>query len=169
MNLEKALAKEHSKAQCERIVGYIGGDPERFAALMGLFFRGEYRITQRASWPMSYCVQNHPELVIPYYRQLIEQLERKDTHTAVTRNILRLLQDLTIPEEFQGRVMNACFDFILEPGVPVAIKAFSLTVLENLSLHYPEILPELKIVIESEWDRSTAAFRSRARKILSKL
>jgi len=43
-----------------------------------------------------------------------------------------------------------------------------LHILENMSERYPEILPELKTIIEARWEFETPAFRSRARKILKK-
>ena len=89
-------------------------------------------------------------------------------HSAVIRNTLRLLQDVEIPSRYKGRVMNTCFEMIGSPETAIAIKAFSLTVLEHLATDYPDILPELKLIIEEQWDRSTPAFRSRAKKILNK-
>jgi len=38
MNLRAEILKEHSKAQCVRIVKWIGNNEERFDALMQLFF-----------------------------------------------------------------------------------------------------------------------------------
>jgi hypothetical protein len=166
MDLLKLLRAEHSKRQCDRIVTYIGGDKERFAQLIELFFRGEYRITQRAAWPLSYCVRTHPELITPYYRQLLDNLGRKDIHVAVARNTVRLLQDVSIPKRWHGRVMSVCFEFVEDPATPIAVKAFALSILSNLSAEYPEIKGELKTLIESQWEQATPAFRSRARKIL---
>ncbi|MEI9912474.1 MAG: hypothetical protein WDO71_24170 [Bacteroidota bacterium] len=48
-------------------------------------------------------------------------------------------------------------------------KAFSLTILQNLSRLYPEIRNEIKVIIEERWEHETAAFRSRAKKILKEL
>jgi hypothetical protein len=166
MDLLKLLRAEHSKRQCDRIVAYIGGDKERFAQLVELFFRGEYRITQRAAWPLSYCVRTHPELITPYYRQLLDNLGRKDIHVAVVRNTVRLLQDVSIPNRYHGRVMSVCFEFVEDPATSIAVKAFALSILSNLSAEYPEIKGELKTLIESQWEQATPAFRSRARKIL---
>jgi hypothetical protein len=166
MNLEEALLKEHSKKQCDAIVKYIGDNKERFALLMDLFFKGEYRITQRAAWPMSYCVRNHPSLIKPYFKLLLDNLSKNGIHDAVLRNTVRLLQDVEIPKKFHGRVMNICFDFIQSNETAVAIKAFSLTILQNLSKQYPEIIPELKLIIEERWEHETAAFRSRAKRFL---
>ncbi|HTQ29148.1 MAG TPA: hypothetical protein VMI35_13510 [Puia sp.] len=165
MNLRDALLEEHSKKQCDRIVRYIGDDPTKFDALMQLFFQDEYRITQRAAWPMSYCVKQYPELVCPYIGKLLNNLQKPRLHDAVKRNTVRLFQGIKIPRKFHGKLMTTCFDFIQSNETAVAIKAFSLSILGNLSKQYPEILPELNTIIKERWDLETAAFRSRARKI----
>jgi hypothetical protein len=90
MNLYQLLEEEHSKKQCDRIVKYIGRDKERFAGLAQLFLKGEYRITQRAAWPLSYCVRAHPELIGPYFKRLLDNLGKDAIHVAVIRNTLRL-------------------------------------------------------------------------------
>ena len=169
MDIRNALITEHTKAQCNRIVDYIGDDKKKFAKLMKAFFQGEYRVTQRASWPMSYCVRNHPRLIFPYFTKLLEELQKPGVHNAVVRNITRLLQDIKIPRRYQGKIMTICFDHISSETVPVAVKAFSLTVLDNLSKEYPEIGSELKLIIEERWDHETPAFKSRAKKILRRL
>ncbi|HEV3412097.1 MAG TPA: hypothetical protein VG101_06445 [Puia sp.] len=169
MDLLKLLRAEHSKKQTDRIVAWVGGDKERFKALIELFLKGEYRITQRAAWPLSYCVRAYPELIGPYYRQLLDNLGRKDIHVAVIRNTVRLLQDVIIPKRWHGRVMSICFDFVADVQTPIAVKAFSLTILSHLSADYPEIRGELKLIIEEQWEQSTPAFRSRAKKILKGL
>ncbi len=94
------------------------------------------------------------------------QLQRKDVHDSVTRNSIRMLKQLDTPEIFHGEVMNACFRFIKTPAGPAAIKALSLTTLFNLSKQYPDIKPELKLIIEQRWNTETAAFKSRGKKIL---
>ena len=64
--------------------------------------------------------------------------------------------------------MDICFEYISSPTEAIAVKAFALTVLENLSQQYPEIRSELKTIIEDRWDYESAAFRSRAKKILKR-
>ena len=167
--LYQLLAEEHSRKQCDRIVNYIGKDKDRFADLMGLFLKGEYRITQRAAWPLSYCVRQHPVLIGPYWKRLLDNLAKEGIHVAVVRNTVRLLQDIQIPPKYQGRVMSLCFDFLQSPETLIAVKAFSLTVLQHLSKDYPEILPELKLMIEEQWDQAPPAFRSRAKRVLKNL
>lgn len=166
MNIKTALLKEHSKKQCAAIVKWIGKSPERFADLMKCFFEGEYRVTQRAAWPMSYCVEKYPELIKPYYKKLLANLNKPGLHDSIPRNTLRLLQYVEIPEKFHGQVMDVCFRYISSPAEAVAIKAFSITVLQNLAKQYPEIINEIKLVIEERWDYETVAFKTRAKKLL---
>jgi len=65
--------------------------------------------------------------------------------------------------------MDICFQYISNPEEAIAVKAFSLTILSKLGEKYPEILPEIKTVIEALWEFESPAFHSRARKILKKL
>lgn len=92
--MEKLLAVEHSKKQCDRIVQYIGSNKDH--------------------------------------------LEK----------------------------MSRCFEYVASPETPIAVKAFSLTVLSNFSTTYPEIASELRLIIEDQWEHATPSFRSRAKKVL---
>lgn len=151
-----------------RIVDWIGEDQARFDQLFKLFTGKEYRIVQHAAWPLSYAVERHPALIGKHFSSLVKLLERKQEIPAVRRNILRLLQHTDIPEKYQGAIMDRCFDYISDPVEAPAVKAFSITVLANLSKQYPEIIPEFRLILEQNFARESPAFRSRAAKLLKR-
>ena len=163
MKLAEEILKEHSKKQCDKIVRWIGSDKNKFNELFNLFLHGEYRITQRAAWPLSYSAIAHPELMNGNFEKLITNLKNPGLHDAIKRNSVRLLQAVNIPEEHEGDVMEICFQYLASPAEAVAIKAFSLTVLNNLSKKYPEIIGEIKLLIEEQLPYQSAAFKSRAK------
>ena len=167
-DLRESLLKEHSKAQCAVIVDWIGHSQQRFDMLFNLFLSDDYRVVQRASWPLSYSVIAHPEFIKTHFKKLLDNLRKTGIHSAVKRNTVRLLQDIEIPKRFHGRVMDFCFSYIMSPSEPVAVKAFSLSILQNLAGQYPEIVPEIKLVIEEQLPHQTAAFKSRAKVFLKK-
>ncbi len=169
MNLKETILAEHSKANCTRIVKWIGNNQQRFDELFNLFLHNEYRVVQRAAWPLSYLVIANPQLIQKHFSKLLKYVKKPGLPDAVKRNTVRLLQDITIPKRYQGDVMNLCFDYIISPVEKPAVKAFSLSILANLSKEYPDIEQELKTVIEDRWDFETAAFRSRAKRILKSL
>ena len=167
MNLRETILAEHSKANCSKIVKWVGNSQQRFNQLFEFFLKDDDAIViQRAGWPLSYAVEAHPGLIQKHFSKLLKNLGKPKLHDAVKRNTLRLLQDVSIPEKFHGEVMTICFDYISSPQEKPAIKAFSLAVLQQLLKRYPEIFPEIKTIIEDSWDNETAAFRSRAKKIL---
>ena len=166
MNIRDALLEVHSKAQAEKIVDYVGDDPKKFAELMRLFLGPVYRITQRAGWPVSYCIERHPGLVKPYFSQLLKQLERVDVHVAVRRNVARLLQFVEIPKRYQGRVFDACYSLFDDPKEPVAVRVFAMTGAAQMAHNSPELMDELRLVAAKYPQASTAGFRARARRVL---
>ena len=166
MNLRNIILSEHSKAQTMKIVNWVGNSQTRFNELFNLFLNSEYRVTQRAAWPVSYCVIDHPDFIKNHFKQLIIQLKKPGPHAAVRRNILRLLQNIEIPSQYHGELMDICFKFIEKPDEAVAVKAFSITILQNLSAKYPQIMQEIKLIIQERWDYESSAFKSRAGKLL---
>jgi hypothetical protein len=166
MDLRETILGEHSKANCTKIVNWVGHSQKRFDELFKLFLKSEYRINQRAAWPLSYCVIDHPAFIPKHFSTLIKNLHKPGIHDSVKRNTVRLLQHIDIPKKFQGDIMDICFRYISSPDEPVAIKAFSLSILQNLSKLYPEIKNEVRLIIEERWEHESAAFRSRAKKFM---
>jgi hypothetical protein len=169
MNLVKEVLKEHSKAQMMKIVHYVGANHKRFAELVTVFLNGPYRVTQRAAWPISNCVEQQPELVKPHLKKMIHFLAKEGEHDAVKRNILRFLQFVSIPKSLQGKTADLCFGFLSNTKEPVAIRVFAMTVLANLATQNPELKNEIIPIIEDQMPFGSAGFISRGRKILKEL
>jgi hypothetical protein len=163
MDLKKEILKEHSKAQCDKIVHWVGDDQNRFNELFTFFLTGEYRITQRAAWPLSHCAIAHPHFMQHHFKPLLENLKRDGLHDSIKRNTVRFLQSVEIPEAYEGPVMEICFKYLEAPTEAVAIKAFSLSMLEKLAKKYPEIVPEINLIVEAQLPHQSAAFRSRVK------
>lgn len=169
MNLREEILKEHSKRQTDKIIRYVGTDAKKFDELVTLFLRGEYRVTQRAGWPLSYISIAHPQLIKKHLKKLLVNLEKPGLHDAVVRNTFRLLQFVEIPESLQGMAADTCFRFFNDRKQPVAVRCFSMTVLGNLCRKYPEMKQELKISIQDNLPYATTGFISRAKRTLKEI
>lgn len=164
MDLRKTILKEHSKENCLKIVQWVGNNDKRFDRLLHVFYEGDYRLAQRAAWPVSVCVENNPVLVEGKLPALVKELEKEGKHDAVKRNILRIINHVVIPKKLEGVIMQRCFEYLSSNSEPVGIKAFSLHILFKLSKRYPEIVPEIKLLINDQVMHQTAAFKSAAKK-----
>ena len=169
MNLQKALESANSRLSTDTSVAWVGTHPARFAQLVEYFLKGNVNVQVRAAWPLSYCVERHPRLALPHLAQFIRQLQKPGLHDAAKRSIVRLLQFVDIPSRLQGAAANACFAFVADPGQAPAIRAFAMTVAENLAKTNPELQRELALILEDQLPYATPAFVSRARKILKRV
>lgn len=171
MNLHQEILREHSKANAKKITDYIGSDEDRFAELMQIFLKGDYRTTQRSSWIVSECAEQYPFLIKPYFRNLIDKLHEPEIHGAVRRNIVRIWQFIEIPEEFMGEVYDICFRYLTD-NEAIAVVAFSMTVCFRITQHFPELKTELRVTIEDvllKHQDGSAGINSRGKKVLAEL
>lgn len=166
MDLRKEIRKEHSKSQTAKLVTYVGNNTKRFSELFTIYLEGPYVVTQRAIWSIAICVENHPELIKPHLLKALSMLKKPGIHPAVKRNTLRFLQFIELPKKLHGTVVNFCFQFLQDTKEPVAVKAFSITVLTKIICDEPELQRELRLILEDQMPYASPAFTSRARKVL---
>lgn len=143
-------------------------DQQSFEALMQCFLSDNSRLCQCASNPLSKIGELKPQLLIPYYPNFLEQLERPK-HDAVVRNIFRIWQFVDIPEAYEGFIYDKSIAFLENPNNAIAIRVFAMTVASNIALKYPALIPEVVTLIELYFDNGSAGFKSRATKLLKKM
>lgn len=168
MDYRREILEDRSKNHIVELARHVGHDPRRFARIMALLHDTDQQVSQRAAWIMSYCADFAPELIEPHLGDLVKLLDSAQPD-GIKRNVLRLLQFRPIPEALQGEVVTRVFDLMQAAREPVAIKAFGMTVLFNISREQPGIAHELRLVIEDLLPHGTPAIRHRGNKILQAL
>lgn len=164
--LRDALLEEHSKRQTMRIVQMVGDNAAAFDELVWLFLHDEYRVVQRAAWPVRYCVEAHPAWAGKHLGDLLKNL-RNPVHDAVKRNTARLLEFLPVPEALVGEAVDVLFKLLADPKEPVAVRCFSMTAIFKHCQNEPELLEELRLTVEELLENgSTPGLRSRGSKLL---
>ncbi|MDI9365407.1 MAG: hypothetical protein QM541_10680 [Flavobacterium sp.] len=166
MNIAEAILEKYSTNHAIAIATYAASSKARFKELMACFASNDYRLSQRASWCVNWAAKKYPQMLEPYIDLLVERLQMPNANASVQRNALKILNDTNIPKQHHGNLMTICFAFIEEPKTATAVKAFSLHMLRKLSKFYPEILPELQLIIEDRINNETPAFKSAAKQIL---
>ncbi len=165
MNIPNQLHQAHSLQNSEAIVRYIGSHPKAMDALMTCFVADDWRMNQRAAWPVEMISRKHPDWLLPYFPALLERL-KNPKHDALVRNVLRAWQHMDVPEVYQGEVADYCFQYLSDSRVAVAIRVFAMTILKNICGHWPEMAGELRLVIEEHLPVASPGFKSRGSKVL---
>jgi hypothetical protein len=168
MNLREEIAWERSKTHVDSLADWVGSNPQRFKELMAVFLQDEDgSLVQRAAWIINIIAERHPQVIMPHLGALVERMETPAIHPAIKRHVMSSLQYVDIPESLHGPVMNAGFTYLEDPEEPIAVRAFSMTILADLAVFYPEIRGELRLIIENmPMLGASAGLRARARKVL---
>ncbi len=160
------LAQSRSKKHTLKVTAWLLKNPMEFEVLITLMADKDLFIAQNAAWVMSDAVKINKQLVKPHFEQLHNIIINTKTD-GIKRNILRVWQWVQIPENMQYNVADICLQYLQNHKETVAVKAFSLTVLQNMMVYIPELKEEILFEIEKQLPNSTAAFQHRAKAFIA--
>lgn len=170
MNIEKALLKDHSRAQAESIARFIGNDQEKFDQLLSFLLSKNTVLTQRAAFCYGVVFDHHPQLVKPHLQKILNHISQNKVHDAVKRCAIRMFQFIEIPKKLHTQVIELCFHYLFDKNEAIAIRVFSMETLHQLCKYYPELANELIPFIEMEMEQGASpGFISRGKKVLKSL
>jgi hypothetical protein len=159
-----------SRKTYEEAVLHILEFPEEIGILWKYFSMGSLKDRNRSAWLMHHISDADHTVFKPWHKRLLTHAEGAKTD-AEKRFISRLFSKHGLPngESLQSQLLKITFDWLLEPKESIAVKANSLTVLHHFCKIHPELENELRAIIADQYERSTAAFQSRAKHILKDL
>lgn len=145
-------------------------DQSKLDLLINFFLGNNSRLQQRSSNVINHFFELFPQRLLQYADRIIFVLKQEEIHPAVKRNVVRLMQliDLSLlKDEVLSFLINTCFVFLQNTKEPIAVRAFSMTVLYHASLIYPELRNELRPILEEVLIYGSAGEKSRAQKTLN--
>jgi hypothetical protein len=142
-------------------------DQNLITELLEHCFNQDASISSRSTWILWHCFVLDKKKVIPYFDKLIDNLKNEHLHNGVIRNTLRLFQKCAVPHKKESLMLDLCYKYVQDNRQAIAVRAFAMTVIYNISLPYPELLLELKGVLElTNHTQESSGIKSRIKKIL---
>ncbi len=148
---------------------------------MDLILNVKDPISCKASWVLEFAIKQKVSLLFPIMDRFTKGLHTLELESSIRPNakICEILvtnyfskQDNAVKSTLKSyhleEITAACFDWLIG-NHKVASQAYSMTSLFLLGKKYDWIHPELRIVLEQNYQSGTAAYKARARMILSKL
>lgn len=168
MEILELLRNGMSKADADFIAGLALKDSSLVTVLWKAFLSNREPVSRKAAWVLDHLTENHPELVMDFLPELIDALPGFK-HDGLTRHALHIIGRYPILESKKELLLNYCFEILLFKKEAVAVRAFALQILYQISLEEPEIRNELISTLEFAMEESTPGMRSLGSKILKKL
>jgi hypothetical protein len=110
-------------------------------------------------------------LIQQYLPEIIETLNKIENESAL-RSFLRILSQSDMNQfdsRHHGLLADFCFDMLKSGTSAIAVKAYSMEILYNLTVIYIELANELSTSIRLLMDDGSAGITSRGNAILRKI
>ena len=167
--MRELLSKKASKANSYQVVAMVGEDYELYKELIELIVENVSPTSEKAAWAMNHCYEEGLGFFGDYFAEMTQVFADTSYSDSIKRNIVRVFQFTTIPEQFQASIIDSCFALVSNKKTAIAVKAFSLGVLEKMAKLYPELKNELKAVIEDLLPKASSGLKNRGQHILKRL
>lgn len=93
----------------------------------------------------------------------------RNIHDAVRRNALRIFEEIEIPEKHCGTLFELSSQYLHDLSQPVAVRAFALSVMNNIAKKFPDLKNEVRLNAESLLQCGIPALESRGRRTVRDL
>ncbi|HBB92629.1 MAG: hypothetical protein A2X22_12255 [Bacteroidetes bacterium GWF2_49_14] len=167
----ESILSDSSRSLADYAAMTVGDDPKLLKQVFDLSLLQKKQVSMRAARVFDLCCERNPGFVRPWLKKIVRELPKlKDN--SVKRIFLHILvrHPWVDDEVGMGRLIDTLFRWLSDDAQPIAVKAYSLSILENLSTLYPEFRNELILTLEESipfWE--SAALQSHGRKMLKKL
>jgi len=173
MDFKKVLEVDSSRFIANMVVTGINNNPEYFDEVYRLCFESKYPINMRAGRAIALICEKYPDLFTPYLNETIGRIKDEKTD-GVKRGFLKaftesvpIQQLLELP--LAGLLVNCCFDWLISPSEPIAVKVYSMELLEKVCKFEPELTNELIAVLENISEEQGIAVKNSGKKILKRI
>lgn len=156
---------------CNLIAESALDNPAILSTLFKFSLSDEPTLAFRSSWTLTKVAEIDRSLLEPYLSDLVISLKELKSE-AVIRSFLKIIiqSDFNnMGEKEQGIVASRCFDWLNSAKSAIAIKAYSMEALYNLTLIYPELIDELTSSLTRVMDGGSAGVKARGRLIIEKM
>ena len=144
----KALTVHIAELNIAPMVQSISQSPEEFSDMYRLTSDANITASWRALWVCEKLSELHPEWFVPLQDELTERLLTCQ-HDGSKRLLLSILFNLPVTEPVSVPLLNFCLDGMLSPDESIAVQALCIKIAYRLCTKEPELLHELRIVLES--------------------
>ncbi|RFZ94063.1 hypothetical protein D0C36_00435 [Mucilaginibacter conchicola] len=173
----KALSADRTKGFVDRLSQKVRDENFDINQLIDLTFHKDEQTGFRAAWLLDTTLHAEPERYaddLPYFITRMADVTYPSCQRHYTR-VLLSFTDKKAPDAIRKQiaaldmepVVEKCFDWLIDPKVKVAVKAFAAEILYNLSPRYDWIKDELVNQLHFMMRDGTAAIQVRGRKLLS--
>ncbi|HEX2921754.1 MAG TPA: (deoxy)nucleoside triphosphate pyrophosphohydrolase [Bacteroidales bacterium] len=165
------INKMKSSNEAEWMAASVNENRRLLKKLIELSYSDDQKLASHSSWILSKAYEKNPDLIDSDLNSIIESLPSVHNES-VMRSLLKIysLSDpAKLNSKSQGLLADICFKHLNSGLSSIGVKAYSMEILYNLTLIYPDLSTELALSLRNVADVDSAGIQSKVRSILKRL
>lgn len=164
------LAMGSERVVADLAVKVLEEHPGSLREILDLCWLEKYPMSMRAARVAQLYMEKYSDSIYPDLDEIIEKILQTRIE-GVRRNFLKVIADVVDIEKVTepGILLNACFEWLLDAGLPPGTKIHAMTVIYKMGLKEPDLLKELAATIEIIMDESEISMKTCGRKMLARI
>jgi hypothetical protein len=164
--MEKRLRRATNVKEIKLLASECSHDASMFNSLIQSISHPDNKIANMAAWTASHTVEINSNIIKLVHHKFLISLMKKTKIGGIKRNIVRIWQFSKLQESILAEVVTIALNYFSNPKEDIAVRAFSITILQNSLMYIPELESEITFLIEKELPNAGPAIASRSRKCL---
>jgi hypothetical protein len=168
MDLKELIMQEYSKVHANLVAEYILSKPELMSELFDIIYLFEDPLSKRASWSLKILSEKDSSIIDPYVDLMVDMLP-KTNDIPILKLVLATLRMTHIPESKQGELLQFTSDVLTDSGSSIASLIYSMDIFYNLSRNEPDLLNELRHMLEMLLPNGSAGVKNKSHKLIKRI
>ena len=166
MNVKELVLEIRNNRTFGECQEYFAQNPNQIKNLIQLLIKEkEYPIPEYSSWIIVHLCKSDREQILPFQKIFIDFVFT-NKNQSVCRNTLNIIKHLGITSYRESDFIDLLLSYIKDFNSKVAVQVYSMHILAQYVLKYPELKPEIIEIIDLHSEKKTPAYSSGKRKFL---
>lgn len=168
MDWQYQLDKLFETVSKEEVVLFISSHPEEIPNMIKIIKQSSEKSAWRAAWIIDLIYRDKPSLIKPYIKELLNIL-LETPYNGVRRSLLKIIHSEPPSTTEDGRLLDKCFQWIVSPTIPTAVRVHAMHYISQLLPSYPELKNEFILCLETALNDENKGIKTKARNLLKQI
>ena len=143
-----------------QLANYLAANQEEVPLLIHGLIIKDVEANKKAAWCLGKLGEICPQGLQKHQTELLKILSEKGKHNSVYRNIFRVFCFQEPLEKNEGTYLNLAISYFEDITHANAVRAFALKGMTPVLKKHPELIHEIKSIIEWSWDSGSPGVKS---------